>query len=201
MFVVGLTGGIGTGKSVVAKLFAENGVPIIDADVIAREMTEPNSPAYHAIVKHFENSILLPDKTLNRPKLRQIIFTDTNQRIWLENLLHPLIRKKMEQQIKNMSEPYCIAVIPLLFEVEFYFFINRTLVVDAPEKIQIDRIMARDNISKPQIKAILKAQANREQRLARAQDIIINDKDPEDLVPQVKLLHKKYLSLGAATPK
>src|SRR5262245_30067916 len=125
MLVIGLTGGIGSGKSTVAKLFAERGVPIIDADIAAREVTTPNQPAFYSIVKHFGQEIVAKDGTLDRSKLRHIIFSDPKQRLWLEHLLHPQIRSKMQHQIANMTTPYCIAVIPLLLEVEFYSFINR----------------------------------------------------------------------------
>ncbi|MCW5584393.1 MAG: dephospho-CoA kinase, partial [Gammaproteobacteria bacterium] len=161
MLVIGLTGGIGSGKSTVANLFAEQGVPVIDADVIAREITAPNKPAFSSIVKHFGQSILNPDGTLDRTKLRQIIFHNPKQRLWLEKLLHPQIRNEMQQQIAKMTAPYCIAVIPLLLEVEFFSFINRILVVDAPESAQIRRVMLRDHMSQPDIEAILKTQAPR----------------------------------------
>jgi len=192
MQVIGLTGGIGSGKSTVAKLFADLGVPIIDADVAAREVTQPNTAAFASIVKHFGKDILLPDGILNRAKLRNIIFVDAKQRLWLEHLLHPLIQKQMKQQIDQLSAPYCIAVIPLLLEVEFYSFINRILVVDAPEHAQIQRVMDRDNTSKLEIEAILKTQAQRKDRKAHAHDIIVNDGVLADLIPQVEKLHEKY---------
>lgn len=198
MLVVGLTGGIGSGKSIVAQLFSDKGVPIIDADIIAREVTQPNMPAYFDIIKHFGSDIILPDDTINRSQLRHIIFTDTKERLWLEKLLHPLIRKEMEQRIKELSAPYCIAVIPLLFEVEFYAFINRTLVIDAPEKLQMSRVIARDHVPHSHIEAIIKTQASRENRLARAHDIISNDGEIKDLIPQVEKLHEKYTKLGSA---
>lgn len=196
MFVVGLTGGIGSGKSTVAQLFAERGVPIIDADVISREITQPDSPAFLDIIDHFNQELLLEDGTLDRTKLRNIIFEDPNERRWLEELLHPLIRSEMNKRIKKITAPYCIAVIPLLLEVEFYSFINRILVVDAPENLQVDRVTARDKSQKAHVEAILKAQANRLDRLARAQDLIINDGNLEDLIPQVEKLHEKYLEMS-----
>jgi dephospho-CoA kinase len=196
MIIVGLTGGVGAGKSIVAKLFSELGVPIIDADIIARELTKPNMPPYTDIVKHFGSSILLPDETIDRSRLRHIIFTDTKQRLWLENLLHPLIRKEMEDQIKNISSPYCILVIPLLFEVEFYSVINRTLVIDAPYELQISRVMARDRVPQSHVETIINTQADRQSRLARAHDVITNDGDINALLPQVKMLHEKYTQLG-----
>lgn len=196
MFVVGLTGGIGSGKSTVTALFAKHHVPIIDADVVAHDLTQPNQPAFTQIVQHFGNKILLQDGTLNRSALRQLIFTDTTQRLWLEGLLHPLIQHDMEEQIKALSSPYCIAVVPLLFEVECYSFINRILVIDSPEKAQIARVVARDQVKPAQIEAILKTQAAREDRVARAHDVITNDGDMANLVPQVDKLHQMYLRIS-----
>ena len=197
MLVIGLTGGIGSGKSSVARLFAERGIPIIDTDLIARDVTQPNKPAFQRIVEHFGKGILLEDGSLDRAKLRNIIFTHSKQRLWLEHLLHPLIRKEMEQQISHLSAPYCIAVVPLLLEVEFYSMINRILVVDAPESIQIERVMTRDKIPQNHVEAILKTQANRHDRLARAHDVIINDGILADLIPQVEKLHQLYLQMSA----
>jgi dephospho-CoA kinase len=137
MLVVGLTGGIGSGKSTVANMFAALGVSVIDADVISREITQSGKPAFNSIIKHFGERLILPDGKLDRSQLRDIIFEDPKQRLWLENLTHPLIRDEMSRQIKNITAPYCIAVIPLLLEVEFYSFINRILVVDASEQKQI----------------------------------------------------------------
>lgn len=196
MLVVGLTGGIGSGKTTVANLFAHHGVPIIDADLIAREVTEPNQPAFSKVVKHFGESILLANGTLNRSKLREIIFEEPKQRLWLEHLLHPLIREEMQRQINKLATPYCIAVIPLLLEVEFFSFINRILVVDAPEHLQIQRTAGRDKTKAPQIEAILKTQARREDRIAHAHDVITNEGTLEDLKPQVEKLHYLYLKMA-----
>lgn len=197
MLVVGLTGGIGSGKSAVAQLFAEHGVPIIDTDMIAREVTQAGTKLYASIVKHFGETICLPDGSLNRAQLRDIIFADPKQRLWLESLLHPWIRKEMEQRINLLAVPYCIAVVPLLFEVEFYSLINRILVVDAPETLQIERVTTRDNITPIKVQAIIDTQANRKDRVARAHDVIVNDGKLEDLYPQVEKLHKMYSKLGA----
>lgn len=196
MLVVGLTGGIGSGKSTVAKLFAELNVPIIDADAVSRDITNPGDDAFLRIVKHFGADVLLPDDTLDRAKLRNIIFADPKQRHWLENLLHPLIREAMKEQIKKISAPYCLAIIPLLLETEFYSFINRILVVDAPEHLQIQRITVRDKTPITHVETILKAQASRNDRLARAHDVITNDGAPDDLIEQVRQLHEKYLRLA-----
>lgn len=195
MFVIGLTGGIGSGKSSVAKLFSERGVAIIDADIVAREITLPSKPAFNEIVQHFGPEIL-QNNTINRTMLRKIIFENAKQRRWLEELLHPIIRKEMEQEINAFTGPYCIAVVPLLLEVEFYSFINRILVVDTTPELQIKRIMARDKMTKTEVEAILKTQATREVRLAKAHDVIINDGKQQDLVTQVDALHEKYLQLA-----
>jgi len=196
MLVVGLTGGIGSGKSLVASLFAEHHVPIIDTDVISRTLTQPKMPAFLSIVKHFGKGILQADGTLDRTQLSRIIFSDTEQRLWLEHLLHPLIQDEMEKQINALSAPYCIAIIPLLFEVEFYSIINRILVVDTPELLQIERVMSRDRVPRSHVEAILKSQAKRQDRVARAQDVILNDGQVSELIPQVEKLHEMYLGLG-----
>jgi dephospho-CoA kinase len=196
MLVVGLTGGIGSGKSSVAALFAQRGAPIIDADVIAREVTAPDKPAFASIVKHFGPEIISQDGGLDRAKLRGLIFSDAKQRFWLEKLLHPSIRDEMQQQILALSTPYCIAVIPLLLEVEFYSFINRILVVDASETDQIQRVIARDHTSKADVETIISSQAHRQDRRAKAHDVIINDGKPADLIPQVDKLHAMYTQLG-----
>lgn len=196
MLVVGLTGGIGSGKSTVANLFAKLGVPIIDADIVARDVTTPDKPAFNSIVKHFGPEMVLENGTLDRAKLRQLIFNQPKQRLWLEKCLHPLIKDEMARQISQLTSPYCIAVIPLLLEVEFYSFINRILVVDASEAEQLKRTLSRDNISKADVEAILHSQASRADRRAKAHDVIMNDGMPEDLIPQVDKLHEKYLKLG-----
>ena len=195
--VIALTGGMGAGKTTVANLFAQHGVPIIDADVIAREMTELGKPAFLDIVDHFQEKILLSNGTLDRKKLSQVIFVHPEERRWLEALLHPLIRSEIERQLMKMSAPYCIIVIPLLFEVKPYSFINRVLVVDTPEHEQVKRVVERDNVTPTHVEAILKSQANREQRATLANDLVINDGILADLQPQVEDLHQMYLKLSA----
>lgn len=174
------------------------GVPVIDTDRLARDLTQPHQSALASIIKHFGREICLPDGTLNRAKLRDIIFSTPKERLWLENLLHPLIQKAMEAEISTLTAPYCLVVIPLLFEVEFYACINRILVVDAPTHVQIERIMVRDNTSKSKVEAILKSQASRESRVARAQDLITNEGSLDDLMPEVATLHQFYLKLSKA---
>jgi dephospho-CoA kinase len=197
LFVVALTGGIGSGKTTVANLFAMQGVPLIDADVIAREITEPDQIAFAEIITHFKETTLLADGKLNRAKLREIIFTKPHERTWLENLLHPLIRDEIKRRLLKITSPYCLLIIPLLFEVQPYAFINRILVVDSSTHEQIKRVSERDKTPVEQIEAILNAQINRAERLARAHDVIHNDGKLEDIKPQVQTLHQMYLELAA----
>lgn len=193
MLVIGLTGGIGSGKSTVANLFAELGATIIDTDQLARDVTQPGQPALKKIAKHFGPEILLPDNSLNRSALRKIIFADDKNRRWLENLLHPLIRQEMERLISSATSPYCIAVIPLLLETKPNPLIDRILVVDASEEQQIARAYNRDNVSRDDIAAIIKTQVSREHRIKAAHDVITNTGSLEELAHQVEKLHQLYL--------
>jgi dephospho-CoA kinase len=201
MYNVGLTGGIASGKSTVAKLFATHGVSIIDADVIAREVTLPGEIAYQAIIEYFGNSIVDTEQNLDRGKLRQIVFNDPAKRIWLEKLLHPLIRDKMVAYSLKATSPYCIQVIPLLIETLPYPHINRILVVDVSVETQIKRLRERDHLDPSLIKKILQAQLNREERLAHADDILMNEDNVETLAEAVEKLHEKYLQLAGFLKK
>lgn len=194
--VIGLTGSIGSGKSTVANLFARYGVPIIDADVIARTVTKPGTRAYQAIIERFGQAILNDDQTLDRAYLREIIFTQPEERKWLEALLHPEILQAMQTDIAALQTPYCLAVIPLLLETEAANFINRVLVVDIPEDIQLERASLRDNSTIEKIKSIIDTQIGRSERLARADDIINNAGSPDELAQQVDKLHQQYLKLA-----
>ncbi len=196
MLVVGLTGSIGSGKSTVAELFAKLGVPVIDADILSREVTEPHTPAHGKIVAHFGHQILNADGGLNRGLLRKIIFNQPEERRWLESLLHPIILERMQSDIAKCQAPYCLAVIPLLLESDATSFIQRILVVDLPEEIQLERAKLRDNSTSEQIKAIIDTQIPRTARLARADDIINNAGTPDQLVAQVHDLHQQYLKMG-----
>jgi dephospho-CoA kinase len=193
MLVIGLTGGIGAGKTIVANLFSEYGVPIIDADKIARELTESDQPVLAQIAAHFGPSILTSAGSLNRRLLRDIIFKTPAERLWLENLLHPLIQQEIEMRLKQLTAPYCIIVIPLLFETESTSFLHRILVVDASKETQIKRIQQRDQLSVAQIEAILTVQTQREHKLQQAHDVITNEGEIAELIPQVKKLHEFYL--------
>jgi dephospho-CoA kinase len=193
--VVGLTGGIGSGKSTVAGLFQKLGITIIDTDQLARDAVQPHTAAFDIIVKKFGAVVVSESGGINRKALRDIVFTDRLARAWLEQLLHPLIREEMARQATTATSPYCIAVIPLLFETTPNPIISRILVVDIKEGLQIQRASHRDKESAAKVEAILHAQVSRETRLAGAHDIIYNDKSLADLIPQVEKLHKLYLSL------
>ena len=191
--IIGLTGGIGAGKSLVANLFAKHHVPVIDADTIARQLTMPKQLAFSQIVQHFKKqNIVLANGQLDRNKLKEIIFQNQDERVWLEQLLHPLIQQEIERQIETITAPYCIIVIPLLFEVTPYDFLDRILVVDASEDTQITRVSKRDGLEASMIKAILAAQTTREKRLNAADDVIVNDGDIANLQRQVDALHAIY---------
>jgi len=196
MLRVALTGGIGSGKSTVAKLFEKLGVSIIDADEIALRITEPNTYSFETIVEHFGKSIVKNDGTLDRRSLRNIIFKDINERKWLENLLHPVIREAMRARTLKADSPYCLLVIPLLAESKKIDFIDRVCVIDISQPLQIKRATERDHSPESDVEAIIASQCSNEKRLSIANDIIHNDDDLEHLKSQVFTLHKKYLSLS-----
>lgn len=195
MIIIGLTGGIGSGKSTVAKLFEEKGITVIDADQLARDLTLPGKPALNKIIEKFGADMLLPNHTLDRSKLRKLIFMDDHKRTWLEQLLHPLIRDEIGQHIKAADSPYCIVMIPLLIESAPNPLINRILVVDAKKEEQLERAATRDKQSGGEIYTILSKQATRAQRLKAADDVISNMGTLEDLQGQVDALHRYYMSL------
>lgn len=196
MLVIGLTGGIGSGKSTVAQLFAEKGITVIDSDQLARDVTQPGKPALNEIQEHFGSGLINENGSLNRTTLRKIIFGNDNERVWLEQLLHPLIRAEMKKQIEKSTSNYCIVVIPLLFETTPNPLINRILVVDTHEKEQINRVLKRDSSSPEEIQLILKSQVSRAKRLEFADDIIENTGSISELIPQVNRLHHYYSSLA-----
>lgn len=195
MLIIGLTGGIASGKTTVADMFAEFGIDIIDSDVIAREIVEKGTKALTEITEHFSKDILDDAGNLDRKKLREKVFNEPAERKWLEKLTHPLIRQSMVEKIQQATSPYCFLVIPLLVESFPNPLLNRILVVDVPEEIQIKRVMLRDKSSKEQAQQILDAQASRQQRLDAADDVIENSKDIEFLRQQVNKLHEYYLKL------
>jgi len=193
--VIGLTGGIASGKTTVSDLFAKLGIDIIDADVIAREVVAKGTPGLAAIVEQFGDEILTPDLELDRQKLRTIVFSDNAKKDWLNALLHPLIREQMQLQTANATSPYCILSVPLLVENKLNTLVSRTLVVDIDEASQIKRAIARDNSEQAIIESIIASQASRTQRLAVADDVIVNNKDLDWLSAQVKDLHQMYLNI------
>jgi len=195
MISVGLTGGIGSGKSSVAELFAKLGVSIIDTDVIARELVGINKPAYLDIVKHFGSEILLPNHELDRAALKQCIIHSEEDRLSLENILHPRILEVVKQRINTASGHYCLIVIPLLVEKNNYPMLDRILVVDTPVEQQIQRVSIRDEMDKTDIEKLIAIQATREQRLAAADDVIINDQGLSELTAATQQMHDKYLKL------
>ncbi len=195
MIRVALTGGIASGKSSVAELFAAHGVPILDADLAARTVVAPGSPGLQGVVERFGSELLQQDGTLDRKRLRAIIFADPVERQALEQLLHPLIAENLLQQARAITAPYLIFMIPLLTQRQGPYPIDRVLVVDLPRSLQIERVMARDQINRQQAEAILAAQPDRDHRLALADDTIINI-DRTTLPGQVERLHQQYLQLA-----
>jgi len=195
-WILGLTGGIGSGKSAAAEHFAALGVHVVDADHAARWVVEPGRAALAKIAEHFGADVLQADGQLNRGALRSLIFADPQQRLWLESLLHPLIREEIALNLAKAQSPYAILVSPLLVESGQHATTQRVLVIDAPQALQIQRTLLRDNTSEEQIQAILKAQASREERLSFADNVLINDKDLKALHTQVERLHQTYLTLS-----
>ena len=193
MLTVALTGGIGSGKTQVSDYFASLGVPVIDTDIISRQLVEPGQPALEKITESFGHQLLFASGQLDRAALREIIFNDATARKKLEDILHPAIREKVQHQLQALSFPYVIIVIPLYVETGQFLKTDRILVVDCPQEIQKNRVLARDNVSMEQLGKILEAQATRQQRLAVADDIIVNDADIETLQHKVRQLHEQYL--------
>ncbi len=195
MYIVGLTGGIGSGKSEAAKLFAELGAPVVDVDVISHELTTKGQATLKKIAQVFGKDILSSDGSLNRTSLRQKVFADSEARKKLEAILHPAIYNKATERLQeNASAPYQILAIPLLFESDRYLkIINRSLVIDSDTKLQIARASKRDGLLEADIQKIIDVQMPREKRNALADDIILNDGSIEELKEKVKQVHEKYI--------
>lgn len=195
MLRVGLTGGIGCGKSAVAGIFAELGIPVVDADVVARSLVEPGQPALDEIVRTFGEEAL-EDGRLNRTWLREKIFHSSGDKQRLESILHPKVYADMENRMAGLGSPYCILVIPLLLETGRRDFVHRLLVVDCPEELQIARVKARDSLDECTIHRIVASQVSRAERLAAADDLLENDGELETLKTRVRSLHQRYLALA-----
>ncbi|MGQ7262786.1 dephospho-CoA kinase [Vreelandella sp. V005] len=196
--IIGLTGGIGSGKSTVARAFETLGAAWVDADDVAREIVLPGEPALLAIKQHFGEKVIHSDGTLNRVALRDIIFKKPEQRLWLESVTHPKIRERITQhltQLKAHGAPYVLLVSPLLFESGQNALVNRTVVVDVPQALQVARTLQRDEVSESQVHAILAAQLPREQRLAQADDVIDNSRDHASMMAQVAKLDQYFRHL------
>lgn len=218
MFIVGLTGGIGSGKSTVAALFAELGVPVIDTDLIAHQLTASGGEALDEIRARFSDAVMQADGTLDRAALRRIVFKDAVARKQLEAILHPRIRREVERALLPLLVPYAMIVIPLLVQRQdrpegeclaayplrvetggYRDLLNRVLVVDCTEAQQIERVMSRSTLSREEVLAIVATQASRAQRLAAADDVILNTATPDALRADVAALHQRYLDLAVAS--
>jgi len=200
MLIIGLTGGIGSGKSTVAGYFAQHGIPVIDADQLTRELVVPGSPALNEIINVFGSNILLPDGSLDRHQLRRRVFADPDQKRRLEAILHPRVYTELRYRTQALRTPYCIWVVPLLLETGGTALVDRVLVVDAPESLQRQRVLRRSGMDENTLQAILSNQANRAERLSTADDVIENNSDLSQLQQQVTALHHRYLDLASALP-
>ncbi len=200
MLTIGLTGGVGSGKTTVTQYFSALGVPVIDADELARQLVEPGQPAFNEIVATFGRPILAENGQIDRKKLRQLIFSDPAKRVQLESILHPRIRQAIKEQLKQVDAPYCIVAIPLLIETGQADLVDRILVVDTPRENQIAWTKARDGVSEAEVEAILAAQVSNEVRLAMADDVLENDGSIDDLAAKVTQLHQQYLRLAGVEP-
>lgn len=197
MLKICLTGGIGCGKSTIANLFNTHyKIPVIDADIIARQLVEPGQPALGILQQTFGKSIISSNNSLNRDKLRKIIFSDADKKKQLEDILHPLIYREMQSKFDNQTSPYSILCIPLLLETGMTAFVNRTLIVDCSVETQIERVSQRDPLSRDCILSIISSQVSREYRLSHANDIIDNSNSTSKLAEQVKKLHNQYIILS-----
>ncbi|MBG5882901.1 MULTISPECIES: dephospho-CoA kinase [Providencia] len=196
-YIVALTGGIGSGKTTVANEFAKLGVPLVDADIIARQVVEPNTPALISIQQHFGQNVLNHDGTLNRGFLRSVVFSEPKEKAWLNALLHPLIQQETQKKLQQVNYPYVLWVVPLLIENKISHLADRVLVVDVTREEQIERTIKRDDTNLEHVINILNAQASREERLSYADDIITNHTNNTELPNRVAELHKQYLALAA----
>jgi dephospho-CoA kinase len=193
---IGLTGGIGSGKSTAAAQFAQLGIPVIDTDEIARQLVEPGAAGFAAVLAAFGREILTADGRIDRAALRRLVFVDEQRRLQLESLLHPLIRQEVRRRVEDTSAPYCIIAIPLLVETGQRDLVDRVLVIDAPEELQRQRAAARPGWSAEDVDRVMRSQAGREARRQVADDLILNDGDITALQEAVVRLHARYLELA-----
>lgn len=194
--IIGLTGGIGSGKTTVSDRFASHGIDVVDADLIARHVVEPGTKALKAITNHFGPTILTPDSTLDRAALRSIIFSSPEEKAWLESLLHPLIQQETQRQLSESSSPYAVYVAPLLLETQSKTLADRILIVDLKEGLQLERASQRDGATEASIQKIIDSQMARDKRRAYADDVIDNGISLESTLEQVDNLHHFYLKLA-----
>ncbi|MGM0907045.1 MAG: dephospho-CoA kinase [Pseudomonadota bacterium] len=200
-YVVGVTGGIGSGKSAATAEFKKLGITVVDADVVARQVVMPGTPCLQAITEHFGNKLLTEDGELNRKALRQRVFSNPQEKEWLNKLLHPAIRQEIISQLEQADSPYVILSAPLLLENGLEKYCQRVLVIDVPESLQLKRTIQRDDSPKEEVEAIMKAQLSRDERLKKANDVLNNDGNLEQLKQQVLQLHKRYLAATVAQEK
>lgn len=201
MLVVGLSGGIASGKTTISNLFAALGVSVIDTDLISRALLEPGNSAYDQIVKKLGNTILLDNGHIDRPQLRKLVFNDKRLKQWLESVLHPVILENCQRQIdQEKKSPYIILVVPLLFETNFTGLVNRTLAVDCDRETQISRLIERDRIDTILAGKIIDQQMSNAERLNRSDDVIVNHGNESQLPEQVNHLHQLYCLMGTSKP-
>ncbi|MDT4289054.1 dephospho-CoA kinase [Methylomonas sp. MO1] len=196
MLKIGLTGGIGSGKSTVCRLFAEFDVPIVDADLIARQLVEPGQPALSLIVTCFGSQMINQDGSLNRARLRDAVFADADKKRALDGIMHPLVYAQIAADVNALTADYCIIAVPLLLESKNPYAVDRVLLIDCPVDLQIARVTARDKLTRQQVQAIIDSQMSRQERLSKADDVIENIAGPEQLAEQVKRLHNSYTLLA-----
>ena len=196
-YVVGLTGGIGSGKSAAAEIFRTCGVEVIDADSLAREVVEPGQPALDDIAAYFGSELLTAEGHLDRAALRKVVFSNPEKKSWLENLLHPLIAELLLRRLNATKSPYTILESPLLLETEQYKLVDRVIVIDVNEEIQIARSVRRDGSDEAVIRSIIASQIDRSKRIQHADDLVSNEEGLEQLREKVEALHSKYLGMVA----
>ena len=199
--IIGLTGGIGSGKTAASDFFASKSITVVDADIVAREVVEPGEPAWLAITERYGNDVLQEDQTLNRAWLRQKVFAEPDERKWLEGQTHPRIRDRLIQQLRDATSPYTILVSPLLFESGQSTLVKRTLVIDVPVDTQVMRACSRDTNDEEQIRRIISAQISREDRCSRADDVADNSGTLAQLHAQLEKLHHAYLTIATSTAR